>query len=549
MIRAIATGIFVLLFISGKTQTSANSWIDYSNDRYYLAIKVSTDELFRIPQSSLNVALSGIGVDLSDIDPRSLQLFGRGQEQYIHVQGEEDGSLDPTDYIEFYGQRNDGWADEVLYPSSDEHTNPYYSLFNDTATYYLTWDPSGAFSGFRYTTVANGSPAPLPLSYVWYDQVVSYKNVYQKGKDLGSGVPVGNFIGGKGWMTGNIGYNGSSISNLTPHAYPTPNLYTGSGAPDGSLQLAVSGVNMGAGGLQAHHLQVNVNNGSGYATLDNLLYSSYAYVRTTIPVPNNRFGATTTVQLKVDAAVSPLSTTSDYSACAYMRLRYPRNLNLNNASVFIFHVPENVDAQYFNASNFSTAVTTHLYDLGQHKRYAVIHNTTNGSVKCNIDPGAVRMCVLATDNAISIVSAGALKAVNGSGQFTNPSTWEVEQAYVIITHQSLLAEAQGYAQYRSSEFNTVVIDIETLYDQFAYGIRKNPLAIRNFMAFAFEEWATEPQYLFLMGKSIEERYTRKSAALMKQSLVPSMGYPVSDASLTAGLNEKKCTWRHFQQEG
>lgn len=199
--------------------------------------------MYRVSSSTWESALSEIGLDLTDVDPRSIQVFGRGEEQYIHVEGETDGSFDSGDYIEFFGQGNDGWADESLYPSSDEHTNPHYSLFNDTASYYITWDPNDSASSFRYETIGLTTPSGQSLSYVWSTARRFYNNVYQKGEDLRGGVPPGFYVGGKGWMSGNFGYNNGNTPSLQPVALNTPHAYTLSGAPQATLEVALSGIN------------------------------------------------------------------------------------------------------------------------------------------------------------------------------------------------------------------------------------------------------------------------------------------------------------------
>jgi hypothetical protein len=87
----------------------ANDWIDYDPDRRYLKVNITEDGIYRISTSSLSTAMTGVGVDINDVDPRSIQVFGRGEEQYIHVEGQSDGSFDSGDYIEFYGESNDDW--------------------------------------------------------------------------------------------------------------------------------------------------------------------------------------------------------------------------------------------------------------------------------------------------------------------------------------------------------------------------------------------------------------------------------------------------------
>ena len=94
-------------------------------------------------------------------------------------------------------------------------------------------------------------------------------------------------------------------------------------------------------------------------------------------------------------------------------------------------------------------------------------------------------------------------AVGNQGAFLNPFDLGTDSAYVIISHSKLRTQSQQYANYRSSTQNVVLIDIEDLYDQFAFGVRKHPLSIKNFMDFAISNWLSPPKYLFILGKSIE----------------------------------------------
>jgi hypothetical protein len=68
-------------------------------------------------------------------------LFGREKQVPIYIQGGEDGVLNGGDFIEFIGRKNDGWIDTRMYGNAQQHANPYYSQFNDTIHYFLTWDP------------------------------------------------------------------------------------------------------------------------------------------------------------------------------------------------------------------------------------------------------------------------------------------------------------------------------------------------------------------------------------------------------------------------
>ena len=131
---------------STKAQNYGNEWIDYN--QVYLKFPVVKTQVYRINYNTLNSALQKIGVSLSNINPQYIKIYGRGVEIPLYIAGEFDNKFDTGDFIEFYAQHNDGWYDEKLYPSADNHVNPYYSLFTDTAYYFLTW---GNSSGLRYT--------------------------------------------------------------------------------------------------------------------------------------------------------------------------------------------------------------------------------------------------------------------------------------------------------------------------------------------------------------------------------------------------------------
>ncbi|HVA98595.1 MAG TPA: C25 family cysteine peptidase, partial [Bacteroidia bacterium] len=75
-----------------------------------------------------------------------------------------------------------------------------------------------------------------------------------------------------------------------------------------------------------------------------------------------------------------------------------------------------------------------------------------------------------------------------------------------------------------------------LYDQFAYGIAQDQLAIRNFCNYAINKWPGKPKYLFLIGKGIHQYLNRQDTVNYNRNLVPSFGNVSSDNLITAGLN-------------
>ncbi len=74
-----------------------------------------------------------------------------------------------------------------------------------------------------------------------------------------------------------------------------------------------------------------------------------------------------------------------------------------------------------------------------------------------------------------------------------------EADYVIIAASHLVAEAQVLVEHRQADgYRVLLVDIEDVYWSFADG-EPDPLAIRDFLAFASQHWATAPRFATLIG--------------------------------------------------
>jgi uncharacterized repeat protein (TIGR01451 family) len=72
--------------------------------------------------------------------------------------------------------------------------------------------------------------------------------------------------------------------------------------------------------------------------------------------------------------------------------------------------------------------------------------------------------------------------------------------YVLIAPTSLVATAETLADYRRSQgLETMVVDLEAVYDEFDHGLA-TPTAIRQFLAHAASTWSRPPQYATLVGR-------------------------------------------------
>ncbi|HMG16082.1 MAG TPA: C25 family cysteine peptidase, partial [Saprospiraceae bacterium] len=141
-----------------------------------------------------------------------------------------------------------------------------------------------------------------------------------------------------------------------------------------------------------------------------------------------------------------------------------------------------------------------------------------------------------------IISSGA--SISLITQLQNVSFKDyksINADYVIITNKVLYNDGSGtnyileYADYRKStnggSHQVAVVEIQELYDQFAYGNDRNIISIRNFAHYIQKKWSLAKS-IFIIGKGREYPDVRFKNGLMSESnrsfYVPTYGSPGSD---------------------
>lgn len=512
----------LLLFLSVNlfAQPYNNGWINYSQQ--YYKFKIAENGLYRID----SLTLVNAGVPLNSIDPRNIQLFARGQEIPLFINGENDGVLNTSDYLEFYAQKNDGWFDEGFYGGASNHPNPYYSLINDTISYFLTWNNST--TNLRYIIENDTNyTSYTPAAYFEKEVVNVYSSSYFTGKTLLIGTDGHNLFGydsAEGWFDQAYSLNSSTSKTLN-----TPNVYTFAG--NAKFKTTVLGASDYSSVTLDQHLRVQL----GAVTIDSI-FEGYKKIDLEVDIPINEISSASTIVNYY--SINDLGSSVGKQAVSYTKLTYPHTPDLEGALKFekIFIDDDLINPKaYFQFSNFSGTGNVHFYDLTNNKKIEVVD--TASDFQCLIpNAGNKKECVVYRESEINNITT--LTPINSTGFFTDYST-TIDTAFIIITHPSLLMEANAYANYRLTSFknpqNSFVVSIDELYDQFAYGIEKHPYSIRGFVDYVLDNWTSAPNYLFLLGKSIKPNLSRTGIDFHK-NLVPSFGNPASDMMLTAGLN-------------
>ncbi len=521
--KKIFTLILVLAAVGLEAQVYNNEWIDFS--KTYYKFKVGADGLYRIPQSV--IANAGLG----NTPAQYFQLFRNGQEVpiYTSITG---APLGPNDYIEFWGQMNDGKADKPLYLNPAYQHTTRISLETDTAAYFLTVNPTTPT--FHFASATNDTTGNiLPVEPYFMGKAATY---FRQMINPGYAQIVGQYIYsssydiGEFWSTTSI-YPPASGVPTTPDVQNNLNVYTG-GPATASFRFGA----VGCADNPRPSFQAIVNN----TVVKDTIMNSFNDLLTSTTIPLGLISSGTATVLFQDNCTA---SSYDRTAVSFYEITYPRQFNFNGQTNFYFDLDAKPAGYFLNITNFNAgSATPVLYDLTNGARYAAILG--GGNLYFEL-PGSAsaRKLVLVSEDASNINTITGLTTKNFVN-FTNNSN---QGNYLIITSPLLYtSDVPGdnpvldYQQYRNSAaggaFNAKVIDINELIDQFAFGIKMHPLSISNFLRYARNNFAARPQYVLLIGHGVtydQFRAHESDPYATLLDLVPTFGSPASDTKLSA----------------
>lgn len=514
-------GLLICLPALLSAQRFGNEWIN--NTQSYYKISVAQDGVYQINYQDLLEA----GFPVNNVDPRRMQLFFRGQEQAIFIQGQQDASFDPTDFIVFYGQRNDGTQDRELYVPNEAQTNPYRNLYSDSTAYFLTWSLA-AVNGKRMNSFAENNISGIPTeAYHWEEKLSFYTGEYSMGRQY----PIGSLSGviahlstfdyGEGWTSSRIARGQSRDFTIE-----APAQYTAGPAPQ--LEILLMGRNN-----RQHDVSIQV--GSTTASLRTLSTVNFDYYDHTLVTENLEWSDLAGGNLVVRVAVNGVNGEADNVSVSYIRLRYPQQTTAESLAAKDFELLANPSGKsYVEIAN--APASPYLLDITDENNVLRIGFNQIGGNTTAVIPNtqiARRLLIGSTQNIPSIQKAN----------FQNIST---AANYLMISHELLHQPAgnysdpvRAYQEYRTSAegggFSTLLMDIKQVYNQFGYG-EVTPLAIRRLADFMLSNG--NPEYLLLIGKGLTVNYNyhrQDPTTTTLRDLVPTGGMPGSDEILTAGL--------------
>ncbi len=491
-----AVGVQAQMYVNGDT-LYGNEWINY--DQSHRKAYITADGMYRIPYQTL----AGSGVPVSSISAANLQVFANGEELPLYTSG--NNLTNGSGYIEFYAEKNKGDMDKHMYASPDNDLfNPYYSMFTDSAAIFLTWNNSTNNRRFGNTNNdLNGLPAP---EAAFLHEVVKLDNSQKYNKGIENGEQYeSTFSPGEGF--------GNSFT--TDKTYNLTLDHIASGVSGARLEM-----NFAAADDVQHNVSLSVNGSN--ISVDEPSFSNYRLINIDQSVPTSLLSGTTDVRVLGQVG------SADRYSIAFVKIKYPRSFNFDGQNTFKFNMPASGSRQYLEISNFDYGSQPPiLYDLTNDLR--IVTNVSNNIVR-------IALPASNTDRELVLVAQGVSASLDGMIPVNFTNYFDTQGDFVILAHDKFIQGenyAQQYADYRATTgYEPVLIDIDELYDQFAYGVSKHSMSIRNFAGFSLEKWTTKPKYLFIIGKS-RPFYSIRHNWNAQPAYTPTFGHDPADNLLTA----------------
>ncbi|HMF71862.1 MAG TPA: hypothetical protein VK616_10320, partial [Flavitalea sp.] len=477
--KRIFTLLLILCGLNGWAQQYNNEWIKF-NQTYY-KFQVGVSGLYRISKTALDNA----GIGNTPVEFFELWCQGKMVPFYPSIAS---GILPADGYIEFYATANDGKADKDLYRSPAYQHTDKISLISQNASYFLSINTSQ--TGFRYNQQPNDPDASvLPVEpYFMFTAGAYFQNMI----NLGFAAIVGEYVYSSSYDKGEY-WSSSPFTPSAPLSHGLSNLLVYSSGPQSYLKYGTSG-----NALNARHIRVSVNG----TLVNDTLMDYFNDINATIPIPTSLISSNTaSLQFANTSAVG-----TDRAVASYYEIIYPRQFDFLNAANFGFDLPAKASGYLLEITNFNYgSVAPVLYNTTTGARYTG-NISVAGKVRFALPgSGAPSKYLLLSEDASNIRSVPALTPKT----FVNYALGANQGTYLVISHSSLFNGSTGnnpvndYAAYRQSAagggYTAKVIEIDELVDQFAFGIKKHPLSIKNFLRYARAKFTSPPKFVFLIG--------------------------------------------------
>ncbi len=491
----------------------SNSVLSFGN---WYKIKITEEGMYKLD----NAFLKSKGIDLGSVDPRSIKIYGNGGkliderpeqprttdliENSIRVVGEEDGKFDNADYIIFYAPAAKGWE----YSSSINSFGHYFHYYSDNNFVWLTWD--GA-NGKRMDTKISVPDAGAELVTTTTGFVLNHefkKNIAKTGRQ---------WFGDEFNDRTNYRVYTNKLPGLIPDKSITYKFSLVSRAPKlTTFSIDENSIPLGSIAIPSISL--------------NDVYSAYANLGFQIFTRNSNLPENRSIIRLTYNTTDPIAN----GYLHYFEIHYPRYLRADGDKIMFFS-PTSDGLFEYEISDFSNSQID-IYDVTQFSSVKRVEGASisGGQAKFrSFENGSVISTYFAIGKDGYLVPTELTKVGN-----QNLHGIADGAEFVIITTAEFKSHAERLKTFKTTRKNhplsTLVIDIKEIYNEFSSGIL-DVSAIRDFLKYAYTNWALKPVYVLLFGDGDYdyrnvEGYGKNFIPPYEtvESLLPLYSYPTDD---------------------
>jgi hypothetical protein len=472
------------------------------------------DSLIQVMTDSLDVEMAW---DIDTVDPRNFELSDENGAIPIHFQGEADGSFDPGDFFEFYGDKHYG---DTCY--SDD--------FTDENVYTLTLKGS---LGARMAVENGGLIVSNPAQYIVpdaYENTAHFEQQLIMDK-LGNGWSVSrpDFFREDIWFWRKI--NAPDL-DIIPFELQYP---INANTKYITVQVMLHGLTYAAGvGANQYDHNATVRINEAMIGTHNWVGQTEQLFQNDALIANSylRHG---TNNMYISLAGNTVSGDKEQVLLDYMDIKYWRQYRTSEDRIK-FTKPSNRPAglYQFEVGGFSSDQVS-VYKIGS----SIFNN-------CQIEPFSVdgfapwtvsiQDSVSSTEVEYYAVSENAKMApvemrLNLPSDLRNPNN----AANVVMVGRKDFIESEGadllVSNWEADGYNIIRVDYQDIFDEFNHGIRSAE-CMKEFFAYAFNNWSS-PQlsHVLLLGEGVDDE--RDNSPARKYALVPVMKTWTNEHGATA----------------
>lgn len=450
-----------------------------SNGNWY-RIKIKDEGIYKLDFNFLKSR----GIDLSGVDPRTIQIFGNGGrmlselpedprpfdlvENAILVFGEEDGKFDQSDYIIFYAPSVKGWE----YNPTNRTVSHYYHHYED---YNYLWLTFGQTTGKRMSPKISISDSP--------DSIVTTTTGYVLNREFKNNIA----STGRRWF-------GDSFNDRT--TYRVYNNRLPGLVPNGQIvyKIAVAA----RSNLITNFIFFENNDYLGSINIGNVDLADGIgyYAKTNFGVFTHSSNLSDQRSLfKISYNVTDAISTGYLD---YFEIHYPRYLNAENDAIMFFSPFKDGKYEYI-VRNFSSS-DIHVFDVSDFSNVKIIQGASISGMQVTFRSNETA----SSPSRYFAISPGGYLTPNEIIKIANQNLKGITQGYefIIISPKEFLNEANRLKNFKESRqskpISTLVVNLEEIYNEFSSGLM-DVTAIRDFIRYAYLNWNTKPKYVLLFG--------------------------------------------------